>query len=252
MPGRDSAGQDSDGVPKVTGGVGVGDIPSVCVLECPFVSTVALSNGRFLKLIVAPYPKAAPFVGFGISIAGRPPQASSFEDVLAEDVRAMLRDEDVVVLVAENDEGPLGYISGTIENDERREDRLGPFRCRLGRVAHVDNRRPGVGLLVAAFYEKRYELLQEAFQDVLHQPVRSKLFPEMYLLLDAATNAGAYGSFLSGGGSTVAALSAPSESQSVLAALRSCATKNGLRFQDRISKIGRRGAYVVDTKLENA
>ena len=109
-----------------------------------------------------------------------------------------------------------------------------------------------VGLLVAAFYEKRYELLQEAFQDVLHQPVRSKLFPEMYLLLDAATSAGAYGSFLSGGGSTVAALSAPSESQSVLAALRSCATKNGLRFQDRISKIGRRGAYVVDTKLENA
>ena len=47
----------------------------------------------------------------------------AFEDVLAEDVRAMLRDEDVVVLVAENDEGPLGYISGTIENDERREIR---------------------------------------------------------------------------------------------------------------------------------
>lgn len=44
----------------------------------------------------------------------------AFEEVLAEDVRAMLRDDSVVVLLAESDEGPVGYISGTIESDERR------------------------------------------------------------------------------------------------------------------------------------
>ncbi len=108
-----------------------------------------------------------------------------------------------------------------------------------------------VALLITALYEKRYELLGEACRDVLHQPVRSKLFPAMYSLLESANSAGAYGSFLSGGGSTVAALSDPTKSQSVLGALQACASENGLRFQDRISKIGVRGAYVVHTKSEN-
>lgn len=108
-----------------------------------------------------------------------------------------------------------------------------------------------VALLITAFYEKRYELLGEACRDVLHQPVRSKLFPAMYSLLESANSAGAYGSFLSGGGSTVAALSDPTKSQSILGALQACASKNGLRYQDRISKIGVRGAYVIHTKSEN-
>jgi homoserine kinase len=43
-----------------------------------------------------------------------------------------------------------------------------------------------VALLITAFYEKRYELLGEACRDVLHQPVRSKLFPPMYSLLESA------------------------------------------------------------------
>ena len=108
-----------------------------------------------------------------------------------------------------------------------------------------------VALLITAFYEKRYELLAEACRDVLHQPVRSKLFPAMYSLLESANSAGAYGSFLSGGGSTVAALSDPTKSQSILGALQACALENGLRFQDRISKIGVRGAHVIHTKSEN-
>ena len=44
----------------------------------------------------------------------------AFETVLAEDVRAMLRDEEVVVLLAEEAGEAVGYISGTIESDERR------------------------------------------------------------------------------------------------------------------------------------
>lgn len=44
----------------------------------------------------------------------------SFEAVLAEDVAAMLRDPSVVVLLALGDDSAVGYISGTIESDERR------------------------------------------------------------------------------------------------------------------------------------
>jgi len=44
----------------------------------------------------------------------------SFETVLAEDVAAMLRDPSVVVLLAIGDGEAVGYITGTIENDERR------------------------------------------------------------------------------------------------------------------------------------
>jgi GNAT superfamily N-acetyltransferase len=48
----------------------------------------------------------------------------SFQTVLAEDVAAMLRDPSVVVLLAlaERDLGEeaIGYISGTIESDDRR------------------------------------------------------------------------------------------------------------------------------------
>ena len=44
----------------------------------------------------------------------------SFETVLAEDVAAMLRDPAVVVLLALGDGKAIGYISGTIENDDRR------------------------------------------------------------------------------------------------------------------------------------
>ena len=44
----------------------------------------------------------------------------SFETVLAEDASAMLRDPSVVVLLAIGDGEAVGYISGTIEHDERR------------------------------------------------------------------------------------------------------------------------------------
>jgi len=44
----------------------------------------------------------------------------SFETVLAEDVAAMLRDPAVVVLLALGDGKAIGYISGSIENDDRR------------------------------------------------------------------------------------------------------------------------------------
>jgi homoserine kinase len=62
-----------------------------------------------------------------------------------------------------------------------------------------------VALLVAALGAGRLEALDEATRDALHQGPRTKIFPAMPALIDAARNAGAVGAWLSGAGSTIAA-----------------------------------------------
>lgn len=61
-------------------------------------------------------------------------------------------------------------------------------------------------LLVAALSEGRWDVLDVATQDKLHQPARSQLFPAMYDLFAAARQAGALCTYLSGGGSSICAL----------------------------------------------
>lgn len=63
-----------------------------------------------------------------------------------------------------------------------------------------------VALLVAAMVRHRYDLLDTATRDRLHQPYRERIFPAMPALFDAAREAGALGVFLSGAGSTIIAL----------------------------------------------
>jgi homoserine kinase len=66
-------------------------------------------------------------------------------------------------------------------------------------------------LLVAAMAAGRFELLDAATQDRLHQKPRSKLFPAMFAVFDAAKAAGAHCAYLSGGGSTICALASSNE-----------------------------------------
>lgn len=61
-------------------------------------------------------------------------------------------------------------------------------------------------LLVAAFSTGKIEYLRTATEDRLHQPARQQIFPAMKYIFRAALGAGALGVFLSGGGSTVLAL----------------------------------------------
>lgn len=61
-------------------------------------------------------------------------------------------------------------------------------------------------LFVAAMVAGDLGLLDEATRDRLHQPYRAKLIPGMEDVLAAARRAGALAAFLSGAGSTVAAL----------------------------------------------
>jgi homoserine kinase len=60
--------------------------------------------------------------------------------------------------------------------------------------------------ITAAFASRDYEKLRGAFTDHLHQPFRQKLIPFLPRVIAAAEKAGALGAFLSGSGSTIAAI----------------------------------------------
>jgi homoserine kinase len=60
--------------------------------------------------------------------------------------------------------------------------------------------------ITAAFASHDYRGLRGSFVDHLHQPFRKKLIPFLPRVISAAENAGALGAFLSGSGSTIAAI----------------------------------------------
>jgi homoserine kinase len=67
--------------------------------------------------------------------------------------------------------------------------------------------------LTAAFVSRDYEKLRGVFADHLHQPFRAKLVPFLPAVVAAAEKAGALGAFLSGSGSTIAAVTLRSEKE---------------------------------------
>lgn len=69
-------------------------------------------------------------------------------------------------------------------------------------VTNIQN----AAVIVGAFASKKYELLQGALEDKLHQPYRAKLIPGFNGTLRAAERAGALAAFLSGAGPTLMAL----------------------------------------------
>ncbi len=73
--------------------------------------------------------------------------------------------------------------------------------------------------ITAAFASGRYEQLRGAFSDYLHQPVRKPLIPFLDSVIAAAESAGALGGFLSGSGSTIAAVTLHSADK-IAAAMR--------------------------------
>lgn len=76
-----------------------------------------------------------------------------------------------------------------------------------------------VSLLVAALAAGRADVLGTATEDRLHQPVRFRGVPASAAAARAAVEAGAWCSWLSGSGPTVAALCAPDRAAAVVAAL---------------------------------
>jgi homoserine kinase len=76
---------------------------------------------------------------------------------------------------------------------------------RISRIAAVEN-CANACVITAAFVSQHYEKLRGTFIDHLHQPFRSRLIPFLPRVIAAAENAGAIGAFLSGSGSTIAAV----------------------------------------------
>jgi homoserine kinase len=76
---------------------------------------------------------------------------------------------------------------------------------RITRAAAAENCANACAI-TAAFASGNYRQLRGAFRDHLHQPYRQKLIPFLPSVIAAAEKAGALGAFLSGSGSTIAAI----------------------------------------------
>lgn len=77
--------------------------------------------------------------------------------------------------------------------------------AKVDRVAAVESSANACAI-TAAFASRNYENLRGKFVDHLHQPFRQKLIPVLSRVIAAAEKAGALGAFLSGSGSTIAAV----------------------------------------------
>ncbi len=102
-------------------------------------------------------------------------------------------------------------------------------------------------LMVAALAAGRFDLLDAGTQDRLHQKRRSKLFPAMYPLFDAAKAAGAHCAYLSGGGSTICALATANE-QGIADAMLEAARARETPGRTIITRPTANGAEVIETK----
>ena len=76
---------------------------------------------------------------------------------------------------------------------------------KISHIAAVENCANACAL-TAALVSHDYQKLRGAFADHLHQPFRTKLIPFLPSVVAAAEKAGALGAFLSGSGSTIAAV----------------------------------------------
>ncbi len=99
-------------------------------------------------------------------------------------------------------------------------------------------------LLIAALAQERWELLDAATQDRLHQPARAAIFPALYDIFDAAKQAGAHAAYLSGGGSTVAALATVGERR-IARHMRDAGKARGYSGSTLVTRPSAEGAQVL-------
>ena len=100
-------------------------------------------------------------------------------------------------------------------------------------------------LFVTAMQQGRLEFLRVATQDRLHQPQREQLFPAMPDIVQAALDAGAVGSFLSGAGSALVALTVADDQGQVAAAMSRAADELDIGHRTMILDVAREGATVT-------
>jgi homoserine kinase len=109
------------------------------------------------------------------------------------------------------------------------------------RVAAVKNCANACAI-TAAFASGNYRNLRGAFADYLHQPYRLKLIPFLPRVIAAAEEAGALGAFLSGSGSTIAAVTLHSLKKVAAAMLRAAGSATAHTL---VTRADNRGARVL-------
>lgn len=104
-------------------------------------------------------------------------------------------------------------------------------------------------LFVAAMAAGRMDLLAEATDDRFHQHQRAALFPQMFDIFAAAREAGAHAAWLSGAGSSIAAICPPDGGRSVAAAMLERLRAAGLEGRSLVTRIAPQGATVSRVEL---
>lgn len=107
-------------------------------------------------------------------------------------------------------------------------------------------------LFVAAMAAGRMDLLAEATDDRIHQRQRVPLFPPLFDVFAAAQGAGAHAAWLSGAGSSVAAICPGDRVREVAAAMLACSQAAGYPGRSLVTRIAREGATVSKVELVDA
>jgi homoserine kinase len=102
--------------------------------------------------------------------------------------------------------------------------------------------------LIAGLIKKDLALIARSLQDVIIEPVRSKLIPGFYEVKQAAMDAGALGSSISGSGPSIFALSdSEKKAQTAGEAMEKVFAEMNIDTNLYISKINKNGPIVLDS-----
>ncbi|TGE32138.1 homoserine kinase [Desulfosporosinus sp. Sb-LF] len=129
-------------------------------------------------------------------------------------------------------------IPDTVLNTEKARGILPPQVPRSDAVFNISH----VGLLIEAFIREDYALLKEGMRDALHQNQRAALIPGLLETLEAALQAGAYGSALSGSGPTLLSLIPEGLQEEVCHSMITKINQYGIRAQAIVLDIDTDGA----------
>ena len=100
-------------------------------------------------------------------------------------------------------------------------------------------------LLINSLSSNNFDLLKYAFQDKLHEQYRTPSIKGYQTISNAAMNAGAISTYLSGSGPTISAVSLNKE-VTINYEMLDAANKLGLEGKGFISSISGKGAYIVE------
>lgn len=103
-----------------------------------------------------------------------------------------------------------------------------------------------VALLTASFEQNNLELLRVALEDKIHQPYRAHLIPNMSEIFEVAIHQGAYGTVISGAGSTLMAFANKNiDCQKIGIAMVQAFAKHDIKSNYHVLEIDHVGAKIL-------